>query len=195
MDWTLERSITITAVAASLVGSYFILRLDWKRYGLLFVLSGIVGNILCYLFVIFGFYSYPYRMFPQFVNMPIMAVLTVFPFYVLLGVRYSPREWAWKIPFYWVFVHVGMLLETIAQHFTGLIRYEFAWDVWDSYTWWWIYLLAFEWIGGLIIPDRVRKPLKVESFRYGRGLWATLHFILIITIFLAGFYLGWLIRG
>jgi hypothetical protein len=30
----------------------------------------------------------------------------------------------------------------------------------------------------------------IESFRYGNSTWYLVHFILIATIFLAGFYLG-----
>lgn len=122
--------------------------------------------------------------------MPFEAILTVFPFIVLYGVRYSPEPWAWKIPFYWAIVHVGMLFETAVLLKTRLIRYEFKWDFWDSYTWWWIFLLVFEWVGGLIIPSHLRKPINTQEFTYGKKWWAVFHFIVIVTIFLGGYYLG-----
>lgn len=190
LQWNIETYLTTGTVALSLIASYFLIRIDWKRYGLLFLSSGIVGNILCYIFIQIGFYSFPYRLFPQISTMPFETILTIFPFLVLLGVRYSPRSWAYKIPFYWVIVHLGMLAETLAHRQTALIHYDFEWDFWDSYTWWWIFLLGFDWIGGLIVPDHLRKPLNVETFRYGKAGWAILHFILIITIFLGGYYLG-----
>lgn len=185
-----ETYITLFALSISTIGSYYIIRFNWKRYGLLFIASGIIGNILCYIFVKLEFYSYPFRLFPKLSIMPFETVLTVFPFYVLLGVRYSPKEWPWKIPFYWVLVHTGMLFETLVLNFTQLIQYDFKWDFWDSYTWWWIFLIGFEIVGGIIIPEESRSPIDSEIFRFGRIGWFILHFIFIITIFLGGFYLG-----
>ena len=194
-NWGVETYITLAANLLSLAGSYFIVRLDWKRYGALFLASGLTGLILCYIFVKTGLYSFPYRLFPQISVMPFESVLTFFPFLVVAGVRYSPRNWAYKIPFYWAFVHVGMLGETLAQTYTGLIKYRFGWDFWDSYTWWWIFLLVFEWAGSLLIPVHLRKPLDQEAFRYGKWAWAVFHFIVILTIFLGGYYFGLVSAG
>jgi hypothetical protein len=132
----------------------------------------------------------PARLFPQISKIPFTAVLTIFPLQVLIGVRYSPKPWPWKIPFYWVMVHVGMTAEVWAEERTQLIKYNPIWDVWDSYTWWWIFLLVFEWVGGLIVSAQFRKPIDQELLRYGKLGWFILHFILISTIFLAGVYAG-----
>jgi uncharacterized membrane protein YhaH (DUF805 family) len=59
-----------------------------------------------------------------------------------------------------------------------------------SYTWWWIFLLVFEWVGGIIVPAESRKPLDQELLRYGKIGWFILHFLLISTIFIAGVYAG-----
>lgn len=195
IQWSTEFYIYITALLISLIGSYFIIRINWKRYGLLFLLSGLAGNIICYIFVKAGFYSFPYRLFDGISVMPFDALLIVFPFLVLLGVCYSPKKWAYKIPFYWVIVHLGMLSETLMKINTKLIEYDFEWDFWDSYTWWWIFFLGFEWIGGLIVPEKFRNPIDSEAFRYGKWAWVVLHFILILTIFLGGYYLGRIIDG
>jgi hypothetical protein len=104
-QWSIDFYIYITAVLISLIGSYFIIRINWKRYGSLFLLSGVTGNIICYIFIKAGFYSFPYRLFNGISIMPFDAVLTIFPLIVLVGVRYSPKSWAYKIPFYWVIVH------------------------------------------------------------------------------------------
>jgi hypothetical protein len=185
-----EHIILLLAIGISTIGTIWILAKDWKRYGLLYLISSAFGEALCYLFVKFGFYSFPYRLLPQLSPMPFFALLTVFPFYVLLGVRYSPVKWAWKIPYYWVFVHLGMTAEVLALKFTDIIRYERFWDVWDSYTWWWIYLLLFEYVGGLIVAEDKRKPLDPAHLRFGRLGWVLLHIALIGTVFLAGFYVG-----
>jgi hypothetical protein len=87
-------------------------------------------------------------------------------------------------------VHVGMTAEVWAEERTQLIKYNPIWDVWDSYTWWWIFLLVFEWVGGLIVSAQFRKPIDQELLRYGKLGWFILHFILISTIFLAGVYAG-----
>ena len=188
--WSTELLILALATAFSIVGSLLIIRYDWKRYGLLFLISGLVGNILCYIFVKTGFYSFPVRLFPKISIMPFEAILTVFPFYVLLGVRYSPKLWAYKIPFYWAIVHLGMLGETLVLNSTKLVEYNFKWDFWDSYTWWWIYYLLFDWIGNLIVPQKAQRPISQNSFRYGKWAWIVFHFILVITVFLGGLYLG-----
>jgi hypothetical protein len=122
--------------------------------------------------------------------MPVTIVTLSFPILVLLGVRYSPEKWGWKIPFYWTIIHIGMFAEIAALNQTRLIEYNYKWDSWDSYTWWWIYFLIFEWIGSTIIPSNLRKPINFRYLQFGRIGWMIIHFVLIITIFLAGYYLG-----
>lgn len=189
-QWNIETVILVSSTVLALAGAVWIMKFNWKRYGLLFLFSAIVGQIICYLFVKLGFYSFPYRLFPHVSTMSFTSILTVFPFYVLFAVRYSPKPWKWKIPFYWALVHLGLLIETWAQAKTDLIQYDRFWDVWDSYTWWWIYLLVFEWIGDLLIPDEDRSPINAEWMEYGKGGWFILHFILILTVFLGGYYVG-----
>ncbi|WP_234410351.1 CBO0543 family protein [Caldalkalibacillus mannanilyticus] len=190
----LETYILLTAIGISILALIPLLRLDWKRYGGLFLASAIVGNVLCYLFVSLDFYSFPYRLFPKISQMPVTAITLFFPVLVLLSVRYSPRSWLWKIPFYWVIVHLGMFLEILFLLNTRLIQYHHTWHLWDSYTWWWIYLLVFEWIGGKVIPESLRKPLSRKYLRYGTIGWVVIHFVLILTIFLGGYFLGLLRR-
>jgi hypothetical protein len=190
IGWNIESFILISGIAFSLVGCIFILKKNWKQYGLLLIISAIIGELLCYLFVKLGFYSFPYRLFPQFSIMPFFLILTLFPFIVLLGVCYSPSEWKYKIPFYWIIVHLGMLGEVLSQTYTKVIRYERYWDTWDSYTWWWLFLLVFELIGGTIVSKEYKNPILKDAMSYGKLGWYILHFVLISTIFLAGFYLG-----
>jgi hypothetical protein len=190
IGWNIETFINLTGIIISTIGAIHILKVNWRQYGVLFLLSGAVGQILCYIFVAIGFYSFPVRLFPWLFPMPFFLVLTLFPFYVLLGVRYSPKPWIWKIPFYWTIIHIGMFGEIAAQYFTDVISYEKFWNSWDSYTWWWLFLLIFEWVGGMIVSPEYRKPLDEEILRYGRLGWFIIHFILIATIFLGGFYVG-----
>ena len=190
IGYNIESFIYIFIILTGLVGLIFFLKLNWRKYGLLFILATLVGNILCYLFVELNFYSFPYLLFPKIIIMPVFSITFSFPLAVLLAVRYSPEQWGWKIPFYWTIIHVGMFLETWALSNTRIIEYNFKWDLWDSYTWWWIYFLIFEWVGGMIVPKNLRKPLMVHSLRFGKLGWAIIHFILIVTIFLAGYYLG-----
>lgn len=179
----------LTLIISGVIGCYFIIRLDWRRYGLLFLTSSIVGNLLCYLFTFLGFYSFPNMPFHGHFLIPYGLISTLFPFIVLVGVRYSPERWIWKIPFYWGVVHLGVFGEYIFKQ-TSIFKFHQEWDLWDSYTLWWIFLLLFELLGGKIIPPQLRRPIDSQSFRYGRWAWIVFHVIVIITIFLAGVYLG-----
>lgn len=184
----------LVVVMISLIGSYFILRRDFKRYAILYIISSAVGIFLCLIFVRLGFYSFPNKLFMN-APIPMVAMFTNLPFIVLVGVMFSPVKWGWKIPFYWGLVHIIMFFETLVLYKPfQIIKYDRYWDFWDSYTLWWIFLLIFDWIGGKIVPTRSRSPLQSKSFRYGRWAWILLHFILISTIFLGGVYTGWKIK-
>jgi hypothetical protein len=189
LDNSKEMYISIACVAISVVGSYFILRLDWKRYGLLYLLVGVLGNLLCYLFVEVGFYSFPYIFLPI-LKVPIFAILTAFSYLVLLGVHYSPTNWTHKIAFYGVIINTGVFFETVLKNTTKLIQYDFEWDLWDSYTTWWGFFILMEWMGGKMIPAHLRKPLHADAFRFGNWFWFVIHIVAMFTIFLAGLYLG-----
>ncbi len=193
LDGNKEISISIVCLVTATIGSYFILRLDWKRYGLLYLLAGIIGNVLCYLFVEVGFYSFPYIFLPI-MKIPLISILMAFSYLVILGVRYSPTNWVYKIAFYGVIVNMGVLFETVLKNMTTLIRYDFEWDLWDSYTTWWGFFILMEWIGGKIIPSHLRKPLAIEAFRFGNWFWFVIHIVAMFTIFLAGLHLGLIIK-
>lgn len=187
----IERIFELGAVVISIIGSIIIIKSNVKKYIILYIASSTAGALLCLLFVAMGFYSFPVKLIPL-SPIPMIEMFTTIPFYVLFGVRYSPQKWPWKIPFYWALVHIAMVLEVfVLYHPVKIINYEAKWDAWDSYTWWWIFLLVFEFIGGRIIPAQSRKPISSKSFRYGRWGWIIFHFIVIVTIFLAGYYTGW----
>ena len=190
VGWNIETYLSLSAIAFSTIVSLLIMRNNWKKYGMLFLLCAIIGNILCYIFVILGYYYYPYRLFPKLFIMPLILVSTMFPACILFSVRYSPKPWPFKIPFYWVLVHLGVLIEGWAEKQTQLIKYNDPWNLWTSYTWWWIFLLVFEWAGGIIVPAESRRPIDHELLKYGKIGWFILHFILISTIFIAGLYTG-----
>jgi hypothetical protein len=190
LGWNVETYFILSVTILFAVGTVLIIRVNWRQYGLLYLISGAIGNLLCIFFERVGLYSFPQRIFPHLATIPFYVVLTMFPFYVLAGVRYSPRVWAYKLVFYSVIVHVGVFIEVWAENFTQIIRYERFWDAWDSYTWWWLFLLVFEWLGGTIVSEQYRKPLDDKVFRYGKIGWFIVHFILISTVFIAGFYMG-----
>jgi hypothetical protein len=188
IGWNIETGISVASLVIAAIILVFIIKINWQKYGLLYLLSAGTGVALCYIFIGLNLYTFPYRLFPSLSRAPLTLVLGIFPLLVLLGVRYSPKPWLWKIPFYWVMVHSGMFVEAWAEQNTQIIKYNPPWDTWDSYTWWWIFLLVFEWVGGLMISPEWRKPMDQEFLRYGKLGWFILHFILISTIFLAGVY-------
>lgn len=190
MENILEYAITLAAIASSSIGAISIMRKDWKRYGLLFLISGLLGNLICILFISLNFYEFPITPFSFGLPFPLTAVLTAFPFYVLLGVNFSPRRWVWKFPFYWALVNLGVFIEALIVENTKILKYNPPWDLWDSYSTWWLFFLGMEYIGGMIIPQEKRRPISIKSLRYGRWAWIVTHIIFTLTVFLAGVYLG-----
>jgi hypothetical protein len=186
----IDTMLSVSAAIGSAGVLFFIIRINWKQYGTLLLISGVVGLILCYLLISLKLYNFPFRIFPAVSEVPFVLILTFFPMYVLLGVRFSPQVWRWKIPFYWVLVHFGVFAEYIIEKTTDIIKYGEHWGIWDSYIWWWIYLLVFEAIGGLVVKPAFRKPLDTGHLRYGRLGWFIVHFLLITTFFMAGVLAG-----
>lgn len=190
IGWNIETYVSLFSLGFTCIIIFLFFKINWKQYGILFLLSAVIGVILCYIFSYLDLYTFPYRLFPKISKIPFTLILTIFPFYVLVGVRYSPKHWPFKIPYYWAIIHFGVLTEAWAEEKTQLIKYNSAWDLWDSYTWWWIFLLVFEWVGGLIISKELRKPLDQELLKYGKLGWFILHFIFISTVFIFGVYTG-----
>ncbi|MTV50044.1 hypothetical protein GJ688_13795 [Heliobacillus mobilis] len=185
-----ETVISLISIVIATVGSYLIARYNLKKYGLLFLISSVVGTLVCYFFVTVGFYSFPFRLFPSLFKFPFFAILTVFSFYVLIGVRFSPTKWAYKIPFYWTIINIGIFIESILETKTNLIKYQWAWDFWDSYTAWWLFFLLFEVIGGKIVPPESRLPIPDEAFRYGKWAWFVFHAVMLSAAIGVGINLG-----
>lgn len=184
-----EEIIMLFFIVVGSIGCLYILQFDWKRYGLIFIISLVSANIICHIFTAVGFYSFPNNVFHGNSPIPYGLVSTVFPSIALFGIRYSPEKWIWKIPFYWGIVHLGVLGEMVLKY-SSIFKFNPEWDLWDSYTIWWIYYLLFELLGGKVIPSYIRNPLESESFRYGGWAWIVFHIIVISTIFLAGVYVG-----
>lgn len=191
LQWTtIETWITVISLLLGLIALSFLLRLDWKSYGLLSLLVGLFGASLCASFVGLGFYSFPYLLFPNRLGIPIAIMSLVVSSIIALSIRYSPLKWSYKIPYYWGIVHIVVALELVMQLKTSLIKYKLAWNAWDSYSAWWLYFLIFEWLGGKIIPSALRNPIDSSAFQYGNWGWIVLHIILITTFIGTGLGLG-----
>ncbi|MDQ1913268.1 CBO0543 family protein [Paenibacillus sp. GD4] len=131
-----EYVLIIIPTLIGILGGYWIVRNNWHRYGLLFFISGAVGTGLCYLFIVLRFYSFPDRPLHGHLIVPAFVMFTFIPFTVVAGVRYSPKIWSWKIPFYWVLVHLAIVSEMLLIQYTNIFTFTFGWDLWDSYTLW-----------------------------------------------------------
>jgi hypothetical protein len=190
IQWNIETFILVGGSVISLIASLFIMKTNWKQYGALFIAAGIVGEIIDIVFVKLELFTYPYKLFDNMPVSPFTLVMTIFPFYIVFGVKYSPSSWKYKFPFYMILIHIGVLGEILSQKFTKVIEFGRHWDTWDSYMWWWIFLLGFELVGSLIVSAKYRKPISEEFFKYGNLGWYLNHFIFISTIFLGGVYLG-----
>lgn len=121
-----EYVLIIIPTLIGILGGYWIVRNNWHRYGLLFFISGAVGTGLCYLFIVLRFYSFPDRPLHGHLIVPAFVMFTFIPFTVVAGVRYSPKIWSWKIPFYWVLVHLAIVSEmsshSIYEYFHLYVR-------------------------------------------------------------------------
>ncbi len=188
VGWNLESVTTIAGTVGSAVVLYFFLRLDWKKFGLLYLLSAGLGVAICYALIYLKFYTFPYLLVPS-LKIPVSIIVTVFPLYVLFAVRYRPQSLMHRLMFYLALVHFGVFTEAVAEKTSQIIRYNETWNLWESYGWWWIYLGAFEILGGRLIPPSLRRPLD-ETFATGRVGWFISHFIVIGTILLGGVELG-----
>ncbi|WP_186578192.1 CBO0543 family protein [Aquibacillus kalidii] len=186
---SVKAMLFLIVILSSGLGCLFIIKLDWKRYGFIFLVSAVSGNLLCYFLTYIGFYTFPNNLLHNGLLIPYGLVSTVFPFIALFGIRYSPKKWVWKIPFYWGIIHLGVFAEVILKR-TSIFRFEPEWDLWDSYTLWWINFLLLETLGGKVVPDSARNPISSDAFRYGGWAWIIFHLIVITTIFLAGIYVG-----
>jgi len=185
-----EYFFTLTVIIGSYAGSIFILKKDWKRYGLLYLISAAAGILACVAFMLFDFYYYPVTPYSLGLPFPFTAIVAAFPFYVLVGVNFSPRRWVWKLPFYMAMINLGVFGEILLEEYTEIIEYIPPWDTWDSYSAWWLYFLGMEYIGGMVVPESKRNPLQIKSLRYGRWGWIVTHIIFILTIFFTGVYFG-----
>jgi hypothetical protein len=190
IKWNIETFILLGGTIISFIASIRIIKTNWKQYGMLYIVTAVIGEILDIVFVKLGLYHYPYKLFHHMDISPYTLVMTIFPFYILLGVKYSPTLWKYKFPFYMALIHFGMLGEVLAHNFTKVIRFGRYWDTWDSYMWWWIFILGFELVGGLIVSKENRTPISEDFFRYGNLGWYIIHFMFISTIFLGGVLLG-----
>lgn len=190
-----EYAIVIAPIIIGLGGGWWIVRTNWKRYGLLYGLIGITGTALCLFFVLCRFYMFPHNPLHGNMLIPLAAMVTFIPFTVCLAVKYSPSSWKWKVPFYWALVHIATLSELILEEYTKIFKYVMGWDLWSSYTWWWIFYLGFEALGGKLIPAADRRPIQGELFRYGNWGWILFHVTVVTTIFTFGMYTGKLIWG
>jgi hypothetical protein len=190
IQFNIETFILLGGSIISLIASMYILKTNWKQYGILFVTVAIIGEIIDIVFVKLKLYIYPYKLFHNMPVSPYTLIMTIFPFYIVFSVKYSPSSWKYKLPFYMTLIHFGMLGEVMAHNFTKVIEYGEFWDTWDSYIWWWIFLLGFELVGGLIVSKEYRTPISEDAFRYGSLGWYLIHFILTLTVFLGGVFLG-----
>lgn len=115
VGWNINTIVSVSGSVMSLLGIRLVLRVNVRQYGSLYILSAVIGTILCIIFVAFGFYTFSFRLFKFISQIPLTLLLTMFPFYVLFGVRYSPKTWGWKIPFYWTLVHIGVFSEAMIE--------------------------------------------------------------------------------
>lgn len=184
----IETLLILSVVLVSIMGSFLIIRINWKLYGALFLLSGAAGTLICLILYLLGLYAFPFRLFQPGEAIPLELTLIVFPFFVLFTVRFSPKSWGWKLAYYMVFVHLAALAEALVENNTQIIKYSAHWQLWESYFFWWLFLLSFEGLAGRIVPPANRKPPSPDFLRFGHAGWVIAHVVFMFTVYLAGLY-------
>lgn len=58
IGWNIETYVSIISLILAIVISIIILKTNWKQYGFLYLLSAVIGMILCYIFIYLDFYPY-----------------------------------------------------------------------------------------------------------------------------------------
>jgi hypothetical protein len=72
VGWNIETYISISTLILSVIGTIILLRVNWKQYGLLFLISAVTGVVLCYIFIGLGLYKFPHGYFPKYQKYPLL---------------------------------------------------------------------------------------------------------------------------
>ncbi len=58
IGWNIETFLSIFPFVFTGILSVLIIKIDWKKYGFLYLISAITGVILCYVFIYLNLYLY-----------------------------------------------------------------------------------------------------------------------------------------
>ena len=83
LDHTIETFILLGALIINIAGIIWIARHNWKRYGLLLLASGLLGSLICYIFILIKYYTFPQQLIEPFLPFPFESILTAISIYEL----------------------------------------------------------------------------------------------------------------
>lgn len=163
--------ILFIVILGGLIGCFFIVKKEPLRYGIIFILSGLISTSLCLFFYSNGFYRF---VLPIYFIIP--AVILSFSFLVLFTIRYRPTKRTF--PFYFITITLVFSIEIFLRDVFHYIEFRGEWDAWDSYSLYWVYLRFFNYIGDQIVADKYRNSISSSTKKY----WIVFGIIVLYSI-------------
>ncbi|WP_160725823.1 hypothetical protein [Bacillus sp. USDA818B3_A] len=177
MSYTgLNYTILCLAFVINGLGSFFIVKKNVYRYGMVLIISLIVTSGLCLLFYAMDFYRF---VLPLPAVLPVVAIS--FSFLALFIIRYRPRDKTF--PFFFITLTLVFTIEVFLKDYAGFIRFKNGWDYWDSYSLYWVFARLFNYVGVYLVPYHFRHPVKSDTKTY----WGLFFLMVVYSVF--GVYL------
>ncbi|MDL4840437.1 hypothetical protein [Aquibacillus rhizosphaerae] len=155
------------------VGNLLIINKSPLKYGRIFITNIVIAVSLCSFFVMTGFYRF---VLPLPHILP--AVVCSFGFLVLFLIYFKPTKHTF--PYFFMIINITFVFEILLKHI-GFITYKNGWDLWDSYTLYWIYVRIFVFLGEKMVADENRQPLNTVNKWY----WPSFFVIIFLTVLVA----------
>ncbi|MDZ5471550.1 hypothetical protein SM124_07295 [Bacillus sp. 31A1R] len=163
--------ILITVITVTSIGCILIIRKNVLRYGIVFLISAALAIFLCFFFYINGYYRF---VFPIRFILPTVALS--FGFLSLFIIRFQPEKWTF--PFFFITVNLVFTFEIILRLAFHFIVFRNAWDTWDSYSLYWVYLRLMHHIGRVFVSRKYRNPISYDTKKY----WILFMLVIFYTI-------------
>ena len=162
--------ILFASIIINGIGCLILIKKNFYKYGIILLASLLLSSILCLAFYWLGFYRFA---LPVLVVLPGVAIS--FTCLALFSIKYRPAKRTF--PFFFMVTTWIFTIEVLLKNVWGFIVFRNGWDYWTSYSLYWVYIRIFDQFGELILPDKIRSPIKSDTKRY----W----FLFFITIIYA----------
>ncbi|WP_078544979.1 hypothetical protein [Litchfieldia alkalitelluris] len=161
-------------------GCFFIIKTNVLRYGIIFLISILLSVSFCIFFYFNGFYRFVLPIY-----LILLPVICSFGFLILFLIKYRPTKYTF--PFYFSVLTFILGCEIFLKDVVGFIVFRNGWDLWDSYSFYWVYVRIFDFIGERVISEKWRKPVPYDKRMY----WIIFLVMIVISFVILGYTLNW----